>query len=76
MNFLQNNGGKNSARVITQNHKALAFLDVYPLSLGHKLIIPKEHFPKQDMNRVYMLTVFDLLRPLTQAVEEATGVKA
>lgn len=70
-------GGKISARVITQNDKALAFLDAFPLSLGHTLLIPKEHFSKvQDMNRAYMLAVFDLLRPLTAAVEVATGVKA
>lgn len=69
--------GKISARVVIQNDKALAFLDAFPLSLGHTLIIPKEHFSKvQDMNGVYMLAVLDLLRPLTAAVENASGVKA
>jgi histidine triad (HIT) family protein len=32
-----------SARIISQNDHAIAFLDAFPLSLGHTLIIPKKH---------------------------------
>jgi histidine triad (HIT) family protein len=69
--------GSISARIISQNDKAVAFLDAFPLSVGHTLIIPKRHYSKvQDMNREFSSAIFDLLRVVTPAVEEATGVKA
>jgi histidine triad (HIT) family protein len=69
--------GSISARIISQNDKAVAFLDAFPLSVGHTLIIPKRHYSKvQDMNREFSSAIFDLLRIVTPAVEEATGVKA
>jgi histidine triad (HIT) family protein len=69
--------GNISARIISQNDKAVAFLDAFPLSVGHTLIIPKRHYSKvQDMNREFSFAIFDLLRAVTPAVEEATGVKA
>ena len=69
--------GNISARIISQNDNAIAFLDAFPLSLGHTLIIPKRHYSKvQDMNREYSSSMFDLLRVVTAAVEKATGVKA
>ena len=69
--------GNISARIISQNDNAIAFLDAFPLSVGHTLIIPKRHYSKvQDMNREYSSAMFDLLRIVTEAVEKATGVKA
>src|SRR5436190_22109608 len=66
-----------SARIISQNDNAIAFLDAFPLSVGHTLIIPKRHYSKvQDMNREYSSAMFDLLRIVTAGVEKATGVKA
>ena len=64
-------------RIIYQNDNAIAFLDAFPLSVGHTLIIPKRHYSKvQDMNREYSSAMFDLLRIVTAGVEKATGVKA
>jgi histidine triad (HIT) family protein len=69
--------GKIKARVISQNNKALAFLDAMPLSIGHTLVIPKSHYEKvQEMNREYSSAVFDLLRQVSSAVEKAVGVNA
>ena len=66
-----------SARIISQNENAIAFLDAFPLSIGHTLIIPKRHYSKvQDMNREYSSATFDLLRVVTAAVEKATRAKA
>ena len=64
-------------RIIYQNDNAIAFLDAFPLSVGHTLIIPKRHHSKlQDMNGEYSSAIFDLLRVVTAAVEEAAGVNA
>src|SRR5437899_7387565 len=69
--------GNISARIISQNDNAIAFLDAFPLSVGHTLIIPKRHYSKvQDMNREYSSAMFDLLRIVIEAVEKANGVKA
>jgi histidine triad (HIT) family protein len=69
--------GKIKARVISQNNKAVAFLDAMPLSIGHTLVIPKSHYEKvQEMNREYSSAVFDLLWQVSSAVEKAVGVNA
>jgi histidine triad (HIT) family protein len=69
--------GKIKARVISQNNKAVAFLDAMPLSIGHTLVIPKSHYEKvQEMNRDYSSAVLDLLRQVSSAVEKAVGVNA
>lgn len=66
-----------SARIISQNDNAIAFLDAFPLSLGHTLIIPKRHYSKvQDMNSEYSTAMFDLLRVVTEAVEKVSLAKA
>ena len=38
--------GNISARIISQNDNAIAFLDAFPLSVGHTLVIPKRHYSK------------------------------
>jgi histidine triad (HIT) family protein len=69
--------GNISARFITQNDNAIAFLDAFPLSKGHTLIIPKKHYSKvQDMDKINSSSIFDLMRIVTAAVEEATGTNA
>src|SRR5918911_5142709 len=69
--------GETSARVIDQNDNAIAFLDAFPLSAGHTLIIPKSHYSKvQDMNKEDSSDVFNLLWKLSGVVEKAAGVNA
>ena len=66
-----------SARIITQNDKAIAFLDAFPLTLGHTLIIPKSHYYKiQDMDKDHSSAVFDLLWKLSAAIEKAVESNA
>ena len=33
-----------SSRVVAENEHAIAFLDAFPTSYGHCLIIPKQHY--------------------------------
>jgi histidine triad (HIT) family protein len=66
-----------SARIIDQNDNAIAFLDAFPLSAGHTLIVPKSHYSKvQDMDREYSSDVFNLLWKVSGVVEKAAGVNA
>jgi len=69
--------GRIFARVIAQNERAIAFLDAFPLSAGHTLIIPKSHYSKvQDMDEVHSFDVFNLLWKVSGAIEKAIGVNA
>jgi histidine triad (HIT) family protein len=69
--------GNTSARVIDQNDKAIAFLDAFPLSAGHTLIIPKSHYSKvQDMDKEHSSNVFNLLWKVCGAIEKGAGVNA
>ena len=36
--------GELPATKLYEDDKALAFLDIYPVNIGHALVIPKEHF--------------------------------
>lgn len=36
--------GELPATKLYEDEKALAFLDIYPVNIGHALVIPKEHF--------------------------------
>src|SRR5919206_1363425 len=69
--------GSMNAGIIDQNNRAIAFLDAFPLSAGHTLIIPKSHYSKvQDMNKEDSSDVFNLLWKLSGVVEKAAGVNA
>ena len=38
------------SRIIAETNNSIAFLDAFPLSRGHTLVIPKLHYEKvQDM---------------------------
>ena len=41
--FCQIVAGKASARKVYEDEHTLAFLDLYPISRGHTLVIPKKH---------------------------------
>lgn len=69
--------GKVPARMISQNDRAMAFLDAFPLAAGHALIVPKAHYAKvQDMGKEDSAAVFALVYELVQRVESATGAGA
>jgi histidine triad (HIT) family protein len=69
--------GKIQARIIGENENALAFLDAFPLALGHSLIIPKRHYSKiQNMTSIYSCAVFNLACKLAAIIEKAVKVNA
>ena len=38
--------GEIPAKIIDETEKSLAFLDAFPLTKGHSLVIPKNHYEK------------------------------
>ena len=69
--------GKTKARIISENDHALAFLDAFPLSAGHTLVVPKVHYSKiQDMDKKYCSAVFSLTCELAAILETTIEVSA
>jgi histidine triad (HIT) family protein len=67
--------GKRPSNIIIEDTKAIAFLDAFPLAVGHTLIIPKKHFSKiQDMSVDYESAVFHLVYRLVGPIEIAARV--
>jgi len=66
-----------TALILHQNDHAVALLDAFPLSVGHTLVIPKNHYPKlQDMDIDSTGSVFSLVRKICAALEKAVNVKS
>ena len=62
------------SKIIMETKKSIAFLDVYPLSVGHTLIIPKRHYEKvQDMTDVDNADLFNTVYKVISKVDKLTG---
>jgi histidine triad (HIT) family protein len=69
--------GKIPAKILTQNERALALLDAFPLVAGHTLVIPKLHYAKvQDMGEQDAMAVFEIAWKVAGAVEIGSEVQA
>ena len=69
--------GKFRARIINENDYAMAFLDAFPLSSGHTLVVPKAHFSKvQDMDKEYSCAVFSIACQIAAILEPTVRVNA
>ena len=62
--------GKIPARKLMETKKSLAFLDAFPLTKGHTLVIPKNHYTKiQEMSKEDNGDLFETVRVLTDKIE-------
>ena len=62
--------GKIPARKIMETDKSLAFLDAFPLTKGHTLVIPKNHYIKiQEMKKEDSTDLFDTVRIMVGRIE-------
>jgi len=62
------------SKIITETNKSIAFLDVFPLSRGHTLVIPKCHYEKvQDMTDVDNTDLFNTVHKVISKVDKLTG---
>lgn len=66
--------GQIKARIIEETKNSIAFLDAFPLSKGHTLVIPKKHYEKiQDIPTDENGNLFDLVHKIMPRVEAMTG---
>jgi histidine triad (HIT) family protein len=64
------------ARIIFQSEKSLAFLDAFPLAIGHSLVISKKHYEKvQQMPPDENSDLFRLVQKVTEKIEALTDAE-
>jgi len=62
------------AKIIMETKNTIAFLDAYPLSRGHTLVIPKQHYERvQDITDGDNIDLFDMLHKVISKVDKITG---
>ena len=68
---------KANAIIIDQNDAALAFLDRFPLSAGHTLVVTKIHYSKiQEIRPAEMISLFELVTKMTGVLEISLKINA
>ena len=69
--------GKRTAHILYEDGQHIAFLDRYPIDVGHSLVVPKEHHEKiTDMNPKNVGSLFSVIPRVAGAVLSATGADA
>ena len=62
------------AKIVTETENSIAFLDAFPLSRGHTLIIPKHHYERvQDIIIDDNTDLFETLHKVIAKVDKITG---
>ena len=57
-----------------ETENSIAFLDAFPVSRGHTLVIPKNHYEKvQDMTDIDNNDLFDTVHNVISKVDKLTG---
>lgn len=66
--------GEIPAKIINETKKSLAFLDAFPLTKGHTLVIPKKHYEKiQDMSTEDNSDLFEIVHKVSAKVDKITN---
>ena len=61
-------------KIVTETENSIAFLDAFPLSRGHTLIIPKHHYERvQDITVDDNTDLFETLHKVIAKVDKITG---
>ncbi|MDH3501810.1 MAG: HIT family protein [Nitrosopumilus sp.] len=69
--------GKRDGHILYEDEHHIAFLDKYPIDVGHSLVIPKEHHERiTDMDPVSVGALFTLVPKIASAILSATGADA
>jgi len=62
------------AKIIAETEKSLAFMDAFPLTKGHSLVIPKKHYEKvQDISLEDNADLFETVRKTIAKVDKISN---
>lgn len=66
-----------TAYVIFEDEQHIAFLDKYPISIGHSLVLPKAHFERvKDMSRDAFCALYSRVYVLNRVITSRLGATA
>ncbi len=66
--------GEIPAKIIDETNKTLAFMDAFPLTKGHSLVIPKNHYEKmQEIPPEENAELFETVRNVLSKVDKLTN---
>ena len=66
--------GEIPTKIITQTEKSIAFLDAFPLTKGHTLVIPKTHHDKiQNLSSEENTDLFSTVQKVMSKIDNLTG---
>jgi histidine triad (HIT) family protein len=72
--FCKISSGEIPTKVITESKNSIAFLDAFPLTKGHTLVIPKNHHEKiQNMSIEENSDLFSTVHKIIPRVDKLTG---
>ena len=66
--------GEIKSRLIMESKNSIAFLDAFPVTKGHTLVIPKTHYSKiQDMSQDDSVDLFRAVYEVVPKIDKITG---
>ena len=66
--------GEIKSRLIMESKNSIAFLDAFPVTKGHTLVIPKTHYGKiQDMSQNDSTDLFRTVYEVVSKIDKITG---
>ena len=66
--------GEIKSRLIMESKNSVAFLDAFPVTKGHTLVIPKTHYGKiQDMTQDDSTDLFRVVCEVVPKIDKITG---
>ncbi|MFB5609757.1 MAG: HIT family protein [Nitrosarchaeum sp.] len=69
--------GARTGHILYEDTSHVAFLDKYPIDLGHSLVVPKKHHEKiTDMDSNMVGELFSIIPKIANAILTATGADA
>ncbi|MFB5628265.1 MAG: HIT family protein [Nitrosarchaeum sp.] len=69
--------GVRTGHILYEDASHVAFLDKYPIDLGHSLVVPKKHHEKiTDMDSNMVGELFSIIPKIANAILTATGADA
>ena len=72
--FCKIGNGEIKSRLIMESKNSIAFLDAFPVTKGHPLVIPKTHYGKiQDMSQNDSTDLFRTVYEVVSKIDKITG---
>lgn len=69
--------GKRDGHFLYEDEHHAAFLDKYPIDVGHSLVVPRKHHERiTDMDYASVGNVFSVVPKIAKAILDATGADA